>query len=228
MTKPGAHRDMKPDARPDAKPDPKPYVVTDPAAADFLASPNTRYLLGPFFRGESSLSDAAAALGGMKLNTLHRRVRQMVGLGLLEETRLETRGAHRVRLYRATHQEFVVPLELTSSVNLESYTDARLKSSISIVARGVANEMQRCAPRWGVRVFPSSGGSAFQQMIALDEAGDELERRDFASDLGVCLAPDDAKAFKNELQTLYDRYRSLARNEDEGDWYFLCMGFAPT
>ena len=220
----------EPDANHDAKSGVKPYIVTDTAAADFLASPNTRYLLGPFFRGESSLSDAAAALGGMKLNTLHRRVRQMVGLGLLEETRTETRGAHRVRLYQTTHREFVVPLEFTSNVNLESYTDARLKSSISIVARGVAGEMQRCAPRWGVRIFPSSSGSAFQQMIALDEARDELrglERRDFASDLGVRLAPDDAKTFKNELQTLYDRYRS-SQDEHEGDWYFLCMGFAPT
>ena len=129
----------QPDAKPAVKPGTKPYVVTDPAAADFLASPNTRYLLGPFFRGENSLRDAAAALGGIKLNTLHRRVRQMMTLGLLEETRTETRGAHRVRLYRATHREFVVPLELTSNVNLESYTDALLKSSISIVARGVAS-----------------------------------------------------------------------------------------
>ncbi len=154
MTQPGANHDVRPCA--------KPFVVTDPAAADFLASPNTRSPLGPFFGGESSLSGAAAALGGMKLNTLHRRVRQMVGLGLLEETRTETRGAHRVRLYRATHRELVVPLEVTSSVNLESYTDALLKGSTGIVARGVAGEMQRCEPRRGVRIFPSSGGSAFQ------------------------------------------------------------------
>ena len=166
----------------------------------------------------------------MKLNTLHRRVRQMMTFGLLEETRTETRGGHRVRLYRAAHREFVVPLELTSNVNLESYTDALLKGSIGIVARGVTREMQRCAPRWGVRIFPSSGGSAFQQIVALGEAGNEggLERRDFASDLAVRLAPGDAEAFRNELRTLYDRYRSLAQDEGEGDWYFLCIGFAPT
>lgn len=221
----------KPETTPDAKVHKEPCVVTDPAAADFLASPNTRYLLGPFLHGETTMSEAAPMLGGLGLNTLHRRVKQMVRLGLLEHTRSETRGGHRVKLYRATHQEFVVPLDKTSSVDLESYNDERFKNSVSIAARGVTEEMRRCAPRWGVRVYPSGSGSAFQSMVALDEQGavtKGLERRSFAGDLGVRLLPDDAAGFRDELRSLYDKYRSLGRSEDEGDWYFLTVGFAPT
>ncbi len=217
--------------KPGAQPHVKPYVVTDPAAADFLASPHTRYLLGPFLHGETTMSGAAPMLGGLGLNTLHRRVKQMVELGLLEHTRSETRGGHRVKLYRATHQEFVVPLDKTSSVDLESYNDERFKNSVGIAARGVTGEMLRCAPRWGIRVYPSGSGSAFQSMVALDEGGAVtagLERRNFAGDLGARLSPEDARRLRDELSALYDRLRSLARYDGEGDWYFLTAAFTPT
>lgn len=219
----------KPGTQPRSEPYAEPHVVTDPAAADFLASPNTRSLLGPFLQGETSLSDAAAALGGMKLSTLHRRVRQMVTLGLLEETRTETRGGHRVRLYRATHREFVVPLERTSSVDLESFVTAGLQNASNRLARGTAKEMRRCSPDWGLRIFDSGGADAFQQVVALGENGDYrgLERRDFYGDCGVRLDPDTARAFRAELHALYEKYLELPASKVEGDGYFLTVGFTP-
>ena len=208
------------------QPDAKPYVVTNPAAADFLASPNTRYLLGPFFRSESSLSDAAAALGAMKLNTLHRRVRQMVTLGLLEETRLETRSAHRVKLYRATHQEFVVPLEATSNVDLESFFTEGFSHAAAILGRSVAKDMTLHAPTWGFRVFWQGG--VWQQAVAITEHPPErsLEERFWYGDAGICLTPKAAQAFRDELQQLYESY--LRQSSEEGEAYFFFAGFAPT
>ena len=216
----------QPDAKPAVKPGTKPYVVTDPAAADFLASPNTRYLLGPFFRGENSLRDAAAALGGMKLNTLHRRVRQMMTLGLLEETRTETRGAHRVRLYRATHREFVVPLEATSKVDLESFFTEGFTNSAAILGRSVAKEMTLHAPTWGFRIFWRSG--VWQQAVATTEHPPETtsEGRFWYGDAGIYLTPETAQAFRDELQRLYESY--LRQSNGEGEAYFFFAGFTPT
>lgn len=83
-------------------------TIDDEAAANFLTSPETRFLLGPFMRGETTMKGAAKALN-MKLSTFHRRVQQMLALGLVEVTREEVRDGHRVKLYRATREEFVVP-----------------------------------------------------------------------------------------------------------------------
>lgn len=226
MTKPGTNDDAQDDAQSDAKPHIKPFVVTDPAAADFLASPNTRHLLGPFFQGEATMSDAAAALGGMKLNTLHRRVRQMVKLGLLEETRLETRGTHRVKLYRATHREFVVPLEATSKVDLESFFTEGFSNAAAILGRGVAEEMALHAPTWGFRVFWQGG--VWQQAVATTEHsfGKALEKRSWYGDAGIRLTPEAAQAFRDGLQRLYESY--LRQSSEEGEAYFFFAGFAPT
>lgn len=208
----------------------QPFVVTDPAAADFLASPSTRYLLGPFMQGETSMSDAAVALSGIKLNTLHRRVKQMLKLGLLEETRTETRSAHRVKLYKTTYQEFVVPLEATTVTDLEAHVDAGLKNSVGIVARGLVKEMRRCAPRWGLKIFNSGGGDAFTQPVALHDTGTELRELKtlgFYNDCGVCLELETAQAFADELQALYEKYLLLPKSKGEGDRYFLAIGFTP-
>ncbi len=210
-----------------------PRLVTDTAAADFLTSPNTRYLLGPFLQGEVTVSEAATMLGGIKLSTFYRRVKQMLALELIEVVRTESRSGHRVKLYRTVQPEFIVPLEATSSVNLGSYLDALLQGSISTVSRGMTKEMQTQTPYWGFRIYPASRGSAWQKIVPLD-ARSELRQLESASersmygDCGVRLDHNDAQAFKRELKALYDKYLSLAKNEGEGEWYFLALGFTPT
>ena len=79
----------------------------------------------------------------------------------------------------------------------------------------------------------SGRGSAFQQTVPLDAGGEVLElqdikKRSMFGDCGVRLNPDEAHAFKLELQALYKQYLSLAKNEGEGEWYFLAIGFTPT
>lgn len=95
-------------------------LVTDPAAAEFLTTPGTRYLLGPFLEAETTMRDAAASVD-KPLSTFHRRAQQMLSLRLVEVTREEVRSGHRVKLYRATSQVFVVPIAVTQNVDLETY-----------------------------------------------------------------------------------------------------------
>lgn len=127
-------------------------TIADEAAADFLTSSETRFLLGPFLRAETTMSEAAGMLN-MELNTFHRRVQQMLALDLVEVTREEVRDGHRVKLYRATREEFVVPTEATSSIDLETFLDAGFKSSVSNLSKGMARAMEEKNPRWGFRVY---------------------------------------------------------------------------
>jgi hypothetical protein len=206
-------------------------TVTDEAAANFLISPDTRFLLGPFMRSETTMSEAARTLN-MELNTFYRRVQQMLALGLVTVTREEIRDGHRVKLYRASCEEFVVSLEATSSVNLEMYLDTVFKGSASILSRGMARAMAQKNPRWGFCISWEEGKGVFQAATALDAEGAPTSstRDDGASywygDSGVRLRPQAAQAFRRELDQLYDKYRQ--QSDEEGAWHFFFAGFTPT
>jgi len=68
-----------------------PFKLITDTAADFLTSPKTRKLLSPFTEKARSMAEAAALLE-MKFSALHRRVRQMVELGVLGTTHQETQA----------------------------------------------------------------------------------------------------------------------------------------
>lgn len=207
-------------------------LVTDTPAAEFLTSPKTRYLLSPFMEQERSMAEAAALLE-MKFPALHRRVRQMVKLGLLEVSREETRAGHRIKFYSATSPEFIVPLEATPSTDLETFIGDGFRGSATLLSRGVVREMTARAPRWGFRIFWNDEvGGVFQEATALSEAGTLLEpstlsRRSFYGDCGLRLMQDDAQAFGAELQTLYEKYLSLSQVDEEEPYFFLFVGFTP-
>ncbi len=76
------------------------------------------------------MGEAATRLGGMKLSTFYRRVKQVLMLGLTEIVRAETRNGRKVKLYRAVQPEFIVPLEATSSISLASYMDTLLRDCL--------------------------------------------------------------------------------------------------
>ena len=180
---------------------------------------------------ETTLSEAAAALGGVGLNTLHRRVQQMLALGLIEQTREEVRRGHRVKLYRTTSRAFVVPLEATTHTDLETYLNNGFSGSVAILSRGVAGAMERSAPRWGFKIYLSDTGGVYQEATALDEHAAPLElgaaaKLGWYGDLGVRLKPEAARSFQRELQKLYEKF---AETDDgvEGEPYFLFAGFTP-
>lgn len=179
-------------------------TITDEAAANFLTSLETRFLLGPFMRGETTMKGAAKTLG-IGFNTFHRRVRQMLALGLVEVTREEVRDGHRVKLYRATREEFEVPIEATSSVNLETFLDKGFKGSASILSKGMARAMEQKNPRWGFRIYWEENKGVFRTATALDTEGipTAINRDEGGSywygDAGIRLKPEAAQEFRREL-----------------------------
>ena len=207
-------------------------TVTDRAAANFLTSLDTRFLLGPFMQRETTLSEAAATLGGVGLNTLHRRVKQMLTLRLIEVVREEVRRGHRVKLYRATSRVFVVPLETTSSVDLETCLNDGFSGSVAVLSRGIAKAMERSTPRWGFKIYWAEAGGVFQEATRLESCTEAVEpeaaaRPSWYGDLGMRLTPEAAQTFQHELQKLYEKYLQESDDAVEGEPYFFFAGFTP-
>lgn len=142
-------------------------TITHTATADFLTNPETRALLSPFMAREITMSEAAKELG-LELNTLHRRVRQMLELGLLEVTREDVRDGHRVKLYRATSSEFIVPMEATTHVDFENFIGEGLKGTTDILSQSVTRAMEKEHPHWGFKIYVEEDYGLLQRAIPLD------------------------------------------------------------
>ena len=198
-------------------------VITDVVTANFLTNPETRHLLAPFMAQETPMAEAAKALG-VELNTLHRRVGQMLELGLLELTREEVRRGHRVKLYRATRREFIVPLEATSSTNLESHVAKTFEGIATILSQGVARAMEREHLQWGFKIYIEEGYGLTQRVIPVS-TDERVERREnktvWYGDTYLQLSDKEAKTFRHELQTLYDKYRFTPHSETRKGHYFF-------
>ena len=149
--------------------------------------------------------------------------------GLLEITHQETQSGHLIKFYGVTSPEFIVPVAATQTTDLETFVQDRFKESATILGRGVAQELEARAPRWGFRIYWNDG--VVQQAAALGEAGALLEpspeRRSFYGDCGLHLKRDDAQAFGSELQALYEKYLSLGQADEDEPYYFLFVGFTP-
>lgn len=85
--------------------------IDTPQAAKFFTHAINVNHLNPFVAGEKSLADAARELD-ISTNRMNYWVNKLQGLDLIYTVRVEKRGRHRVSIYRATADVFVVPVVL--------------------------------------------------------------------------------------------------------------------
>ena len=209
------------------KPANKTVLVTDPEAASVLTDfAELRFLL-PFIFEELSLTEAARTLG-LKLNTLHYRVKRLMDLGLLEVAREEPRKGRAVKLYRATSVNYFVPFEATSSETLETlFAQFRAKMNALFhhnVARsylevdGIGLRLKAQGRKLHAE-FDTPDGSFLARNM-----GEPDFPAIFANDGVLRLERSRAKALQRELEALLKTYSS---DEQTGQHYLLILGLTP-
>lgn len=85
------------------------HEVTDPARVAILTDPNRVRFLVPFLGRDATVSQVAAELE-VSPNALLYRVRRMVDAGLLQVTATRPRAGRAVKVYRASHDGYRVPM----------------------------------------------------------------------------------------------------------------------
>ncbi|QLG09863.1 hypothetical protein HLB42_03075 [Deinococcus sp. D7000] len=204
--------------------------VTDPDAVKVFLSGRDLPVLGALMTGEWAVGPLAASLH-LPLNAAHHRVRRLLRLGLVRETRQTARRGRPIRHYRATSEGYLVPYHATPLGSPEELVGMQERD---FTARFLHAVVQAAAPLVrderdvGLRVFLENGevtvdvtptAGAFQSA--------ELLRPDRPALLlggaTLHLTPADAKALQRELSELHARY--AARRGPER--YLLRLGLTP-
>ena len=89
-----------------------PRRLTSTQAATFVTSPVSSRFFLPFLGRERTVASVARELG-VSVGAVTYRVRQMVDLGLLVRTRVQTRPGRPIRHYRSVADAVFAPLALT-------------------------------------------------------------------------------------------------------------------
>lgn len=207
--------------------------VTAPKAAALLTDWRARRFLEPFLQAPRTMSEVAELLG-VKLNTVHYRVGQLVRLGLLEVAGSRKERGRPAKLYGTTADAFFVPFEATPHVSLEDMLH-RL-GALDAFLHDAARALSEQAPEWGVLVTYDPAEGVHVQLAPLDQEGRprpiHLSRwlaRGFpallVSESVVCMDHDTAKQPQQEIVALLERYTRQGNASGQG--YRVVLGITP-
>lgn len=212
--------------------------VEEPKAIAFLADPKSASLLAPYFRGEKSVSEAAA-----EENTVFRRMyyvtHKALELGLLKLVSVQKRKGKAVKRYRCAAEAFFVPFHRMKK-NLH---DSRLAREnrflpLKLAAAAHSSPYEREDGDWGVLTkFDAEKGigcfinSSKHRFENLESYRDHLLSKDTTPYLDafferVVLSDEDAKAFQRELNRVYLTYLKRGSQGAEGTQYIASIFLA--
>jgi DNA-binding Lrp family transcriptional regulator len=208
--------------------------VSDTEVARVLTDIPLVRLLEPFFKKETTLSDAAKELN-VKLTTLLYHVNKFVRLGVLEVTKEEARKGKAIKYYQASAASFFVPFHITPSLSLKHLLEHITQPSYDIFNREVAKVFENLSSDWGIEIC-SSKHDAKSVTVSIKRK-DKLEQQDtstsfdpdepaFFGSLGdFHLDFTTAKEFERELRELLERYRKKQTSTEQ--LYFYRIGLTP-
>lgn len=202
-------------------------VVTDPAAASALLDPTTVRHLAPFLGSELSVTEAAAATGE-KPNTVLKRVRRLVDLGLLEVTQVRERAGRPIRLYSAVADVFFVPFEVTEAESLEAALAERERYAEELLRRNVVKTRMEALGNWGTRIYRDGRGRLQVQTAVTPDANVTMLDPAAPAVLSawrdsLMLDYEDAKAMQREMFDLLARYL----DKEGSQRYVVHLALAP-
>ena len=98
----------------------------------------------------------------------------MLERGLITVVRIEQRGRHRVPMYAATAQSFIVPMELIPQVSNESWLQRNATEFEQLAQRSLIQVGRKYTGRWQLSCATINATVRVRVLLSVDE-GFELE-----------------------------------------------------
>lgn len=201
-------------------------TVADKNTIDFLTDPNSHRYLECFMDDESTMARAAECLGE-PLQRVFRKVRQMLELGLIEQTRLETRVGRSIRHYRASCNQFFIPF------SDKSFEEVLLENNLNFERRFVAVVAAQWLgyaannQGWGTLYFRGPHGRLVTRapVHAQPQTPVPEPPNVFSNFMEWQLNADDATALLADLTTLVERYS--AKNGSGSQPFLVRVAMSP-
>ncbi|GGJ21817.1 ArsR/SmtB family transcription factor [Deinococcus roseus] len=199
--------------------------VNTPELAAFLMDPIKRVRLVPFLGKENTIKQAASELG-ISISLMHHHAQKMLDLGLIQVVSEVPRKGKAIFWYRSVADAFYVPFSLTPFETLQA---AFLKSEApwqERLIRGLLKDalhLEEPGKAWGVLIRRDQHGD-FDVTTSLgpDQEATNLPGAQWSSWTEIHLTPEEALAFREELQQVWLRYRG----KQNGQRYLLRLGLA--
>lgn len=182
--------------------------MNDETQARMLMDPAVARFFRPFLASDATVSEAAAEVG-CSSSTMLYRVRTFVHAGLLRVAEERPRAGRAIKVYRSTHDAYLIPYALTPFATLEEAFYASYQSTARAVARAMAR--QAADRTWdGYRLFRTAYGDTWMEGAPDATESPRLDdpHRGIAFDftLDAHLTPDEARALQTELHAFLTRY----------------------
>jgi hypothetical protein len=200
---------------------PRVQVVRDHLGVDVLCNLTAARRLAPFMRNEQTLGSAAAELE-MPSSSLAYWVGRFRRAGLLEIVRHEARAGKPIPVYRATADEFRVPLDAMPP----GAQDEFLMSGRRRLFEQFTDAVNTAAWPWfqqGLRLRAQADGGMELGFVEPDRA-DAPPVTEFWG--GLYLSNDDATTLRTEMEALMARYTSDRKGPGTRR-YIAVVGIAP-
>lgn len=193
--------------------------MCDHAAVDLLMSLKATKALSPFLHGEHTLGSAARQ-ARMAASTLAYWVDRLVRAGLVEVCEVRPRAGKPIPVYRATAEEFIIPLDAIPPGAREQFLHGGRRQAFDSFVRSVESsaEIDR-----GLYVRRDPGGGV---AIGFDEPVPAPETP-VAEWWGTAhLTPADAAELRRRIDALVEEFGSRPKAKGTRR-YAMVMGIAP-
>lgn len=203
------------------------HRVTDPDQAAIIAEPSRALFLRPFLGRDCTVSEAAHQLG-VTPNAMLYRVRRMATAGLLEVVREEPRAGRAVKIYRSSHDGYLVPMDAMRYDDLHH----RVSSHGRLLADQVTDAYTAVLSRArtdGARVLARNNRGDIWSSDLTPRANHRGQPVHF-SDVTVWLTRDEAARVRQLLLEATDRAlaHTSAADTDPRSPYLLVTAILPT
>ncbi len=192
-------------------------AITDPRTAQFFADFARIGRLEPFMLRESSLGEAATELQISK-SLMGYWVGIMLERGLIAVVRIEQRGRHRVPIYAATANAFVVPMELIPQVSNETWLQHNLTKFEESAQRSLIQVGRKHTQHW--QLSCAVVGAAVEVMV-LPTSDDGFELEPFNRFGQIRLGAAQAAQLNQEMRALYEKYDGRTEPTGEAKPYLI-------
>jgi hypothetical protein len=190
-------------------------------AVDLLLNLEAARRLAPFMRCEQTLGSAANELE-MPASSLAYWVARFQKAGLVTVVRHEPRAGKPIPVYRATADEFQVPLDAMPPGRRDEFLNGSRRHMFDEFTKAVDAVAERYLRR-GISVRPHTDRGVEIEFLDAEEALPVSVAESWGA---VALTDDEARELQETLQALSQRYS--ANRDDKGTKrYVMVLGLAP-
>jgi hypothetical protein len=190
--------------------------IDSPQSAQFFTHAINVDYLTPFVRGEKSLAEAAQELSISK-NRMNYWVKKLLELHLIQVVRFEKRARHRVSIYQATADRFVVPVGLLPTDSDEDIF--QLAAFEERVKHSLADFKNTYMQDWQLHYELVNG----RAILTIKPPGGSKEDLKVLNSWGqLTLTEAQAKTFRREINRIIERY-AKASQKNQGESFLYKM-----